>query len=527
MRDIPIKLVMIAIFLLSRSRSTSSPTPAVAYRLRRLDGQLFGRLTLNPSSTSTPSAALMLIITVLSGGFLFGWAKPTPVNPINLRDRRNGEVMVALAGPVSNLIMADRRRLRVSRPHRGRRFADRAACLVDILAQFVVFNVVLLIFNLIPVPPLDGSTLPVLVPAPQHGLAAPAVPAQYGMFIVLRASSCSADSPRRSRASSTVSPACPGGRVRSASSGRTSRARVRPEERPDAGRLADAGPAGPVRLDARRRPAPWPGRGGDAAARGRDRPRASWPRACSTIAPRAATGVWPAGRLVAGRALRAVGTRVAARRPWLARRSCERLRDHAERSAELGAAAGCSAGHATSIRHQAAPRDPRLRRRVPRRRRGLAMTSSSSRSGRAGSDDRASATGRAARDRDAGHRCPAVRRAAGAAAGADRAAPAGRADGAARGAGRCVPRGARGARGATGWRNISCVRGGRQPAHPDQDPGAAAAAAGRRRGPARPRTARIPEAELRARLIVYRAYRDAGRRAARATPEVGSGALPP
>ena len=71
--------------------------------------KLFGRLTLNPIVALRPDGrARWSIISVLLGGFLFGWAKPTPINPANLRNRRNGEVLVALAGPASNLLMAVR-----------------------------------------------------------------------------------------------------------------------------------------------------------------------------------------------------------------------------------------------------------------------------------------------------------------------------------------------------------------------------------------------------------------------------------
>ena len=119
---------------------------------------MFGRLTLNPVVHFDPIGGLFLVITaLLPGGLLFGWAKPTPVNPSILRDRRNGEVLVALAGPASNLIMASLGAVAF-------RVIDATGVSVpplvfELLLSFVIYNVGLAVFNMIPVPPLDGSNL--------------------------------------------------------------------------------------------------------------------------------------------------------------------------------------------------------------------------------------------------------------------------------------------------------------------------------------------------------------------------------
>ena len=97
----------------SRSRSTSSATPAAAYRLGDGTAKLFGRLTLNPIVHFDPLGGAAAASSPCSpAGFVFGWAKPTPVNPANLRDRRNGEVIVALAGPALEPAHGHRRRVR-------------------------------------------------------------------------------------------------------------------------------------------------------------------------------------------------------------------------------------------------------------------------------------------------------------------------------------------------------------------------------------------------------------------------------
>ncbi len=104
----------------------------------------------------------MLALSAILGGFFIGWAKPTPVNPYNLRFGRRGEAIVALSGPLSNLIMA----AIVAIPIRlivmndnlfSSIVTSQAGTFVfDIAAYFVVINVFLMVFNLLPIPPLDG-----------------------------------------------------------------------------------------------------------------------------------------------------------------------------------------------------------------------------------------------------------------------------------------------------------------------------------------------------------------------------------
>jgi Zn-dependent protease len=86
------------------------------------------------------------------GGFIFGWAKPVPVNVYNLRNQKWGELIVAIAGPISNLTLAVLGGLVI----RYMNFTEPTP-LLSILATIVLTNLVLAIFNLIPIPPLDGS----------------------------------------------------------------------------------------------------------------------------------------------------------------------------------------------------------------------------------------------------------------------------------------------------------------------------------------------------------------------------------
>jgi len=133
----------------------------VAYRLGDGTAKMFGRLTLNPIAHFDPVGGTLLARTFIgsaaSGAPIgFGWAKPTPVNPMNLEGGHRGEALVAAAGPVSNFVLAAIAAL----PLRFILAANMTAVpdlVVTTLALFVQINLLLMIFNFIPIPPLDGS----------------------------------------------------------------------------------------------------------------------------------------------------------------------------------------------------------------------------------------------------------------------------------------------------------------------------------------------------------------------------------
>lgn len=118
-----------------------------------------GRLTLNPIKHIDPMGTIILplIMFLLPGGLVFGWAKPVPYNPYNLRNQRWGEAIVAAAGPASNILLALVFGLFT------RFYLEPSALLsspIGILSQIIVLvNITLAIFNLIPLPPLDGSKM--------------------------------------------------------------------------------------------------------------------------------------------------------------------------------------------------------------------------------------------------------------------------------------------------------------------------------------------------------------------------------
>jgi Zn-dependent protease len=151
-------IIVVAIMLLVGFPVHEFAHAFAAYRLGDGTAKLFGRLTLDPRAHFDPVGGTLLAITFLSSvGFGFGWAKPTPVNPMNLAYGRRGEAIVAAAGPLSNLVLAAAAAIPLRYLLANPSLALEIPLLVDVLYYFVVINLVLMIFNLVPIPPLDGS----------------------------------------------------------------------------------------------------------------------------------------------------------------------------------------------------------------------------------------------------------------------------------------------------------------------------------------------------------------------------------
>lgn len=119
--------------------------------------RLAGRLNLNPFSHIDPLGSVIVpaFLYLTNAGLLFGWAKPVPYNPYNLKPQKWGEALVAAAGPGTNILIAVIFAVII---RVGGGFGLPAA-FFDIASYIVYINVLLACFNMIPVPPLDGSKI--------------------------------------------------------------------------------------------------------------------------------------------------------------------------------------------------------------------------------------------------------------------------------------------------------------------------------------------------------------------------------
>lgn len=129
----------------------------VSYRLGDPTPKYEGRLTLNPLAHLDPIGTLLMIFTG------FGWAKPVGVNPMYYKDRKNGMALVAFAGPAANLVMAFFGLLLgavlVAVGSLLNLSENLLYTVFSIFSAFTFRNLCLMVFNLIPIPPLDGSKI--------------------------------------------------------------------------------------------------------------------------------------------------------------------------------------------------------------------------------------------------------------------------------------------------------------------------------------------------------------------------------
>lgn len=141
------------------------------------------RITLNPFRHIDPLGTIFIpAFAVMLGGVLFGWAKPVPVNFSNLRNPKKNMLWVALAGPASNLIMAIFWTIILVRINL---FPEQAELFLRVMSLAgIQINIILMVLNMLPLPPLDGGRVAVsLLPYPWSGYIAGLE--RYGLIILI------------------------------------------------------------------------------------------------------------------------------------------------------------------------------------------------------------------------------------------------------------------------------------------------------------------------------------------------------
>jgi Zn-dependent protease len=157
----------------------------VADKLGDPTARLSGRLTLNPIKHIDPFLSIILPILLLVSGspVIFGGAKPVPVDPFNLKEGRKDIALVSLAGPATNIALAIIGAILFKLFHLLPFFGLPYLIISLILQMIVQLNLLLAIFNLLPIPPLDGSKIFALILPPREAAAFLSL-GQFGMFIL-------------------------------------------------------------------------------------------------------------------------------------------------------------------------------------------------------------------------------------------------------------------------------------------------------------------------------------------------------
>jgi len=155
---------------------------AVAYHLGDPTAKYAGRLTLNPLKHLDPIGSVFLpfVLVLIKSPILFGWAKPVPINPYNFRDQKYGSLKVSLAGPAANLLIALFFGLILRFVHLPIAFTG----FNSMLFYIVYINILLAVFNLLPVPPLDGSHI-LFTFLPSSLIKIKIFLEQFGFFILI------------------------------------------------------------------------------------------------------------------------------------------------------------------------------------------------------------------------------------------------------------------------------------------------------------------------------------------------------
>ncbi len=152
--------------------------------------QMLGRLTLNPVPHIDPVGSLLVpaLLVLMPGNAILGWAKPVPVNPRNFREYKKGDILVSLAGVAANALLVIACIFLLAAAIWLTRLVPGPEMVWTVIREMAMFgiwiNVILIVFNLLPIPPLDGSHIVYHLLPPELAVRYRAI-GQYGILILL------------------------------------------------------------------------------------------------------------------------------------------------------------------------------------------------------------------------------------------------------------------------------------------------------------------------------------------------------
>ena len=154
----PLEIIQFLVILFLSVSFHEAAHAWMAYRCGDDTAKMLGRLTLNPAAHIDPIGTILMPLLIVLFNFpLIGWGKPCPVNPHRFHNYMKGEILVSLAGPASNIVLVIGGSLALRILFALARTGIDVSVLIGFFGSFVVLNIVLCIFNLVPIPPLDGS----------------------------------------------------------------------------------------------------------------------------------------------------------------------------------------------------------------------------------------------------------------------------------------------------------------------------------------------------------------------------------